>query len=231
MSAASRRGGNEGNGARSGKASPARNDIQATVAERWSWRKGTGLGGVQGRPGSQGEDVADFDQQVLDGTTAGQVRFDAILVLDEANGDLEQFQDDRGGLGLRQLGAGQHLGPQGVVEHIRRAGEEQAQAVGEEAVVGGAVADQVLVAYSRPWQVRVAAGSVWRFSRASPQRVSCSLRAARRKGSAKGERTPLPAMPKRKSVCGVSNASRISSGLAKWLLPRRPGACRGAGRR
>ena len=68
-------------------------------------------------------------QEGLDRATAGQVQFDTVLVLDHPYGEFEQFQDDRGRLGLGQFGVHQDFRSQGVMQHIGAAGEEQAQVV------------------------------------------------------------------------------------------------------
>ena len=110
------------NGALTGKRLQARLKNQAT-----GWiapRTGRVSSGVENRLWRLEEDVADFNEQVPGRASAGQVQLDAVLVLDDAHGDLEQLQDDRERLGPRQFGVNQHFGPQRVVEHIRRAREE-----------------------------------------------------------------------------------------------------------
>ena len=110
------------NGALTGKRLQARLINQATgwVAPRM--RRVSS--GVENRLWRLEEDVADVNEQLPGRASAGQVQLDAVLVLDDAHGDLEQLQNDRERLGPRQFGVGQHFGPQRVVEHMRRAREE-----------------------------------------------------------------------------------------------------------
>jgi hypothetical protein len=57
----------------------------------------------------------------------------------------EQLEDDGDRLGVRQFGVVQHLGARRLMQDIAGAGEEQAQVVGEEAVVGRMIAGQVVL--------------------------------------------------------------------------------------
>jgi hypothetical protein len=52
--------------------------------------------------------------------------------------------DDRGGLGLSQFGIDQDLGAQRLVQYVGATGEEQAQVIGQEGVVGSPIAGQVV---------------------------------------------------------------------------------------
>lgn len=83
-------------------------------------------------------------QKGLDRAATWQVELDAVFVLHHPYGQLEQLDDDRRGLGLRQLGALQQFGAQGVMQHIGGTGEKQAQVVGRKAAILGAVAGQVV---------------------------------------------------------------------------------------
>ena len=49
-------------------------------------------------------------QQILDRAVGRQLEADAVFVLHHAHGDLEQFDDDRGGLSLGQFRMDQDLG-------------------------------------------------------------------------------------------------------------------------
>ena len=61
---------------------------------------------------------------------------------------LNSLMINRSRLGLGQFGMDQDLGTQRLVQHIGAAGEEQAQVIGQEAVVGGPVAGQVVLHHS-----------------------------------------------------------------------------------
>ena len=68
------------------------------------------------------------------------MQFDPILRGHHPHRQLEQLEDDGQRLGLRQFGMDQDFGAQRLMQDISRAGEKQAQVVGEEAVVGGPIA-------------------------------------------------------------------------------------------
>jgi len=60
--------------------------------------------GIPDRRADLKQDFGDLMQQGLERTTAGQMQFDAVLVLHHPHGDFEEFEDDRGRLGLGQFG-------------------------------------------------------------------------------------------------------------------------------
>jgi hypothetical protein len=100
------------------------------------WRRRRGelvevLRGIPNRRADLKQDFGDLMQEGLDRATAGQVQFDAILVLDHPHGEFEQFQDHRGQLGVGQFGMDQNLGAQRLMQDIGSAGEKQAQVIGK----------------------------------------------------------------------------------------------------
>ena len=65
---------------------------------------------------------------------------DAILVLFDLRGDLEEGQDDGRGLRLGQRSMVQRLRPQGMVQGIGGTRQEQTHGIGQEGGRGGAIA-------------------------------------------------------------------------------------------
>jgi len=90
------------------------------------------------------EPFGDPIEQVLDRTGTGQVQLDPVLVLAHSHREFEQLQDEGHRLRLRQFGMAQGVVTQAVDQAIGGAGIEQTQVVGEEAVIGGAVAGQIV---------------------------------------------------------------------------------------
>ncbi len=126
-----------------GKRGPVRLESQAVTATALAWVEV--LRGIPNRRADLKQDFGDLMPEGLDRATAGQVQFDAIFILDHPHGEFEQFQDDRGRLGLGQFGVPQDFRSQGVVQYISAAGEEQAQVVGQEAMSGGTVGGEIVL--------------------------------------------------------------------------------------
>jgi hypothetical protein len=85
-----------------GQRAPGPDEIQAWIWPWWGRVKDSG--GVPDRFANLEQDFGDALQQVFDGATAGQVELDAILVLHELHGDLEEFEDHCSRLGFGEFG-------------------------------------------------------------------------------------------------------------------------------
>lgn len=72
------------------------------------------------------------------------MELDAVFVLHDPHGELEELGDDRGGLGLGQFGMDEHFGAQGLMQDIGGTGEEQAHVVGEETLIAGAITGEIV---------------------------------------------------------------------------------------
>ena len=115
--------------------------------------------GIPDRRADLKQDFGDLMQEGLDRATAGQVQFDAVLVLNHPHGEFEQFQDHGGRLGVGQFGMDQDFSAQRLMQDIGTAGKEQAQVVGQEAMIGSAVRGQIMLEHFDPILI-LSAGTV-----------------------------------------------------------------------
>ena len=77
------------------------------------------------------------------------MQFDPVLILHHTHRQFEQLQNDAHGLSPGQFGMAQRVLAQAVDQLVSRTGIKQAQVVGEESVVRGAIAGVLDSSYGR----------------------------------------------------------------------------------
>ena len=93
----------------------------------------SGSGGVQQTGRTRHEQpLGHCVQQLSDGTGCWQMQHDAVLELPDLHSNLEQFRDDRRGLGVSQNGMSQRLGAQLLMQNIGCRMLQQAHVIGQE---------------------------------------------------------------------------------------------------
>ncbi len=88
-----------------------------------------------------------MDEFVLPGTGRGHGEFDSPDTNPDQGADFQQLQPDGGAGGMRELGVGKADAAQRAEQHVGHRGEPQAQLVGAHGIGGGAVGEQIELAF------------------------------------------------------------------------------------